>query len=86
MNLPSRRCELTLPELGLPGATITASVWLSDLGATVYEGDRLLEINVGEATIDLPAPISGVLIEQCVAEDDLLHVGQRLGIVQAAEA
>ncbi len=72
---------LLLPDLGLGQTPITASVWLSDVGAQVYEGDRLLEVCAGEVTIDLPSPASGVLLEQHVSEDDVLQVGQVLGLV-----
>ena len=72
---------LLLPDLGLGQTPITASVWLSDVGAQVYEGDRLLEVCAGEVTIDLPSPASGVLLEQYVGEDDVLQVGQVLGLV-----
>ena len=72
---------ILLPELGLGSTPVTASVWLSDVGATVYEGDRLLEVSAGEATVDLPAPASGILLKQLVSEDDVLHVGQVLGMI-----
>lgn len=82
--MPTRRVELVLPELGLTGVAITASVWLSDIGAMVYEGDRLLEISAGEVTIDLPSPATGVLVEQRVGDDEEVHLGQVLGVVEAS--
>ena len=75
---------LVLPELGLGSTPVTASVWLSDVGAKVYEGDRLLEVSAGEVTVDLPAPASGILLDQLVSEDDILHVGQVLGMIASA--
>ena len=82
--MPGRRHDLVMPDLGLPGANLTASAWLSDLGTRVYEGDRLLEISAGEVTIDLPSPATGILVEQLVGEDDEVSVGQVLGVVEEA--
>ena len=75
---------LTLPDLDLPGATVTASSWLAATGARVVEGDRLLEVLAGEATIDLAAPATGILAKRCVEIDDVLEVGQLLAIIDAA--
>lgn len=74
---------LTLPELGLEGRTVIASLWLVRRGARVARGDALLEVLAGEATIDLPAPASGVLVRKLVAENEPLEVGQQLAIVDA---
>jgi pyruvate/2-oxoglutarate dehydrogenase complex dihydrolipoamide acyltransferase (E2) component len=75
---------LILPDLGLPDGTVVASGWLVEPGSSVVEGDRLLEVLAGSVTIDLPAPVSGILSEQLVSEDDELHVGQILAIVTAS--
>ena len=73
-----------MPDLGLPGISLTTSAWLSDIGTRVYEGDRLLEVSAGEVIIDLPSPATGVLVEQLVGEDDELHLGQTLGLIEEA--
>jgi len=82
--MSERRHALILPELGLAGVAITASAWLSEVGTRVYEGDRLLEVSAGEVIIDLPSPATGVLVEQHVGEDDELHLGQVLGLIEEA--
>lgn len=74
---------LTLPDLGLAGRPVKASLWLVRRGTRVVEGDALLEVLAGEATVDLPAPASGVLVRKLVEENDTLEVGQRLAIVDA---
>ena len=83
--MEKRRCELLLPELGMADVPITASTWLTRVGHQVHAGERLLEVLAGDVTIDLPAPASGTLVEQRVAEDDQLQVGQVLGVIIAAE-
>jgi pyruvate/2-oxoglutarate dehydrogenase complex dihydrolipoamide acyltransferase (E2) component len=76
------RYPLLLPDLGLADTPLTASLWLVEPGTLVNEGDRVIEILAGAATIDLPAPTSGKLIEFCVGEDDPVTVGQILAIIE----
>ncbi len=77
---PLRR-EIILPDMGLGEQQVRASVWLVDQGDEVVEGDRLLEVVASNVTIDIPAPVSGVLEEQLVSEGDPLVPGQLLGFL-----
>ena len=81
--MPNHQHPLTLPDFDLPGATVTATAWLVPLGARVVEGDRVLEILAGEATIDLPSPATGTLAQRCVEIDDPLEIGQLLAIIDS---
>jgi len=74
---------LTLPELGLEGRPVVASLWLVRRGERVAQGDAVLEVLAGEATVDLPAPASGVLARKLVEENAPLVVGQRLAVIDA---
>ena len=65
---------------------VVASVWLVEVGADVIEGERLLEVVAGAATVDLPSPATGRLVELLVDEDDELTVGQRLAVIASVEA
>jgi 2-oxoglutarate dehydrogenase E2 component (dihydrolipoamide succinyltransferase) len=82
--MPPVRHDLLMPDLGLPEQSVTACLWLVEVGATVTIGDRLLEVAGGVATVDLPSPASGVLVETLVAEDDPLTPGQRLAVIEEA--
>jgi len=81
---PSRH-ELTLPELGMGDTPIRTSLWLVEPGRRVTQGDRLIEIIAGGATIDLPSPINGRLVELLVDEDEPLVVGQKLAVIESLE-
>jgi pyruvate/2-oxoglutarate dehydrogenase complex dihydrolipoamide acyltransferase (E2) component len=76
---------IVLPELGLGPLVMRASVWLTRPGTHVVEGDRILEIVAGDVTVDLPAPASGRLSERYVCEDDALHTGQVLGMIEVSD-
>ena len=72
-----------LPELGTgPDEPIVVSHWYAGPGDEVWEGDRLVEILVGPATFDVPAPASGRLAEVRGHEDDRVRPGAILGVVE----
>jgi len=77
------RHELILPDLGLGETPIIASTWLKRPGSLVIEGDRLLEVHAGSVTVDLPAPASGILAQTLVQENEGLHVGQPLAVIES---
>ena len=78
--------KIILPDLGAePGAAIVVSFWFSDVGEEVIEGDRLVELLVGDATFDLPAPAEGRLATVLAFEDDVVGVGDILGTIEVAE-
>lgn len=75
-----------LPNLGTgPDVPIIVSHWFARRGEEVWEGDRLVEVLVGPATFDVPAPVSGRLAEIRGREDDTVAPGAVLGFVAASE-
>ena len=76
---------LVLPDLGLGELPITASLWLVEPGSRVTRGDRLLEVLADGVTVDLPSPVTGVLVDTLVSEDEPLKIGQPLAVLEATE-
>lgn len=70
-----------LPDLG--AAPVVLSAWFADVGETVYEGDRLVEVLVGGATFDVAAPATGCLSERLARPYQPVHPGQLLGVIAA---
>jgi pyruvate/2-oxoglutarate dehydrogenase complex dihydrolipoamide acyltransferase (E2) component len=80
-----RREAIRLPALGTgPHQRVVVSHWYAARGAEVLEGDRLVEILVGPATFDVPAPFRGRLAEILKREDDLVSPGDVLGVLAVA--
>jgi 2-oxoglutarate dehydrogenase E2 component (dihydrolipoamide succinyltransferase) len=77
------RHDLVLPDLGLGARDIFLSLWLVRAGSEVTQGDRLVEVLADGVTVDLPAPVSGVLVEQLSGEEELIRVGQTLAIIES---
>lgn len=71
-----------LPDLGTgPDEPIVVSYWFAARGEKVWEGDRLVEVLVGPATFDVPAPRSGRITEIRGLEDDRVQPGDVLGMM-----
>ncbi len=74
-----RREPLAVPECGVMGVPVRVSLWLVPEGADVLEGDRVVELLVGGATIDLESPVAGRLVAQFVDEDEVVTPGAVIG-------
>ncbi len=75
---------ITLPELGTTRATL--SLWHVRTGENVFAGDRVAEVLVPGATYDVPAPVSGIILERLALPSDPVAAGQVLGVIQADES
>ncbi len=68
--------EVKLPDLGDDGvAEVSVSSWLAEVGATLREGDDLLEITTDKAAFCVPSPRDGVLAETRVNAGEDIRVG-----------
>jgi len=77
------RAAVELPDVGTD--RVTFSLWYVRAGDRVVEGDRVAEVLIPGATIDVHAPASGTLVEQLTFPNDALAAGQTLGWIEAEE-
>jgi pyruvate/2-oxoglutarate dehydrogenase complex dihydrolipoamide acyltransferase (E2) component len=75
------RNRVVLPDLACPDARL--SVWFARVGDRVLAGERLVEILVDGATVDISAPESGRLAELHAHIDDPLVPGQLLAVIES---
>ena len=80
--MTAHHTNITVPELGLPDTPISVSVWHVAVGSEVYQGDRVVELLAGSATIDVAAPASGRLVRRMVQEDEVVAVEQIVGVIE----
>ena len=76
---------LTVPDVGAAGMPLVVSLWLVPEGAAVAEGDRVVELAWGGATLDLEAPVTGRLVRQLVDEDSPVVAGMVIAEFVAGE-
>ena len=79
------KAPVLLPDLGSADEPIRISCWLVDLGETVDEGDRLLEVLIQGVTFDVPAPATGTLSRIEKSLDAQVHAGEPLGWIETHE-
>ena len=59
--------------------------WFYEVGDTVPAGEILCEGEVEKKAVEFPAPRTGVLVEQTVAEDEVFAAGDVLGYLEVEE-
>jgi 2-oxoglutarate dehydrogenase E2 component (dihydrolipoamide succinyltransferase) len=74
---------ITVPELGLaPTSPLLVSCWLVDIGEAVVEGDRIVELQSNEITIDVASPATGRLSKIEMGRSKKVRVGDTLGWIE----
>jgi len=68
---------ITMPDVGTDRAAL--SLWFVNPGEKVFAGDRVVEVLIPGATVDVPAPVAGRLLDRVAIVGDLLKPGQTLG-------
>ena len=76
--------EVEVPDLGLDGGDqATVVEWHFDEAESVQEGECLLELECESGGIEIMSPVTGVLVERVVEEDEIVRVGELLAILEA---
>ncbi|MER7448141.1 2-oxoglutarate dehydrogenase, E2 component, dihydrolipoamide succinyltransferase [Microbacterium sp. NPDC097977] len=70
--------SVVLPPLGESVTEGTVTRWLKQVGDTVQADEGLLEISTDKVDTEIPSPVSGVIEEILVAEDETVEVGALL--------
>ncbi|RCL00771.1 MAG: 2-oxoglutarate dehydrogenase E2 component (dihydrolipoamide succinyltransferase) [Candidatus Tokpelaia sp. JSC188] len=73
--------EIRVPSLGESVTKATIGKWYKKPGEIVEENDSLLELETDKITVDIPASVSGKLLEVFVNDGDTIEVGALLGLV-----
>jgi pyruvate dehydrogenase E2 component (dihydrolipoamide acetyltransferase) len=74
--------KVYLPELGENITKATVSYWYFENGASVVEGNDLVEMATDKATFNVPAPCSGTLVEIMAPEGESVEVGAVLAVIE----
>ncbi|WP_295780450.1 2-oxoglutarate dehydrogenase, E2 component, dihydrolipoamide succinyltransferase [uncultured Microbacterium sp.] len=67
--------SVVLPALGESVTEGTVTRWLKQVGDTVQEDEGLLEISTDKVDTEIPSPVSGVIEEILVQEEETVEVG-----------
>jgi len=76
------RYEFRLPDIGEGLAEAEVARWLVAIGDRVTEDQPVVEMMTDKATVELPAPGTGVIVEQVAAEGDVVKTGSVLYVLE----
>jgi 2-oxoglutarate dehydrogenase E2 component (dihydrolipoamide succinyltransferase) len=77
--------DVTVPSVGESITEVFVGAWLKQPGDAVKRDEALVEIETDKATVEVPAPVDGVLAEQLVAAGASANVGDVVARIEAAE-
>ncbi|MEU3671342.1 2-oxoglutarate dehydrogenase, E2 component, dihydrolipoamide succinyltransferase [Streptomyces virginiae] len=78
--------DVVLPALGESVTEGTVTRWLKAVGESVEADEPLLEVSTDKVDTEIPAPVSGTLLEIRINEDETAEVGTVLAVIGAAGA
>ncbi|MDY0099139.1 MAG: dihydrolipoamide acetyltransferase family protein [Bacteroidales bacterium] len=76
------KVNIVLPAMGEGVIEATVIKWLISPGAVVREDDPLVEVATDKVDSEVPAPISGTVIETKVKEGDVVKVGEVIAVME----
>ena len=74
--------ELKLPKMGESVAEATITSWLKEIGDTVELDEVILEIATDKVDSEILSEVDGVLIEKRFNENDVVQIGEVLGVIE----
>jgi 2-oxoglutarate dehydrogenase E2 component (dihydrolipoamide succinyltransferase) len=78
--------EVKVPALGESIQEVQVSAWLKQPGENVSLDEPLIELETDKATVEVPAPAAGVVLEIVAAVGAVLKVGDVLARIEAGGA
>ena len=78
--------EFKLPDIGEGVHEGEIVRWIVAEGASVNEDDPVVEVMTDKATVEIPAPASGVVSKHLCAEGDVANVGDVIFIIEGGAA
>ena len=73
---------MKMPRLGETTQSVMIAEWLVEVGAEVIAGSPLVLVETDKVTTEVPSPVGGTLVEQLVAAQDEVDVGEPICVVE----
>ena len=77
--------ELKLPKMGESVAEATITSWLKEVGDVIELDEAVVEIATDKVDSEVPSEVEGVLVEKRFNVDDVVQVGDVLGIIETKD-
>jgi 2-oxoglutarate dehydrogenase E2 component (dihydrolipoamide succinyltransferase) len=76
--------EIRVPTVGESIQEVQIGKWLKDEGQWVGKDESLVEVESDKATVELPAPVAGVLVQVAHRQGEVVPVGALIGYLDEA--
>lgn len=80
-NMSGKTVDVTVPTLGESVTEATVATWFKNPGDVVAQDEMLCELETDKVSVEVPAPVSGVLTEILAREGDTVDAQARLAII-----
>ena len=77
------RFTVKMPRVAETVDEVVVVQWLVEPGEAVSEGGALMTVESDKAVVEVPAPVSGKLIEHLVSVDQEVATGTPIAVVEA---
>ncbi len=77
--------DVVVPQLGESVTSAFIAQWFKQPGDYVAEGESVLEVDSDKASLEVPAPVGGVVGEHLVAEGDEVPIGTAVARIEPGE-
>jgi 2-oxoglutarate dehydrogenase E2 component (dihydrolipoamide succinyltransferase) len=78
--------DVVVPQLGETVTTAFIAQWFKQPGEYVAQGESVLEVDSDKASLEIPAPVGGVLGEYLVSEGDEVAIGSAVVRISPGDA
>ena len=69
------KMTIKMPRVGETVDEVYLVTWKKSVGETVAKDEMLLEVETDKATVEVPSPIDGTILELLFAEGDEIKTG-----------
>ena len=73
--------DVMVPSLGESVSEATVSTWFKKVGDAVKQDEMLCELETDKVSVEVPSPVTGVLVEIIAAEGSTVAASARLAVV-----
>ena len=77
------RMTIKLPRVAETASEVVIAEWLVAVSDTVREGQAILKVETDKATVEVPTPVSGMIVELLVSPDDEVATGEPIAVIEA---
>jgi 2-oxoglutarate dehydrogenase E2 component (dihydrolipoamide succinyltransferase) len=78
------RTEVVVPTIGESITSAFIASWFKQVGDYVKEGETLLEVDSDKASLEVPSPVSGKVVELAAEEGDEVPIGGTIAVVDTS--